>query len=731
MQSPFVAIHAAHQWREYSQRKSRENAQVKSPYKQDAAASCSSQHQTYANTIGRQMKLDGEVVEQKKTKQAQHRLQSSAIIGQHQWAEERLIEQESRTAEPHPDGGRDLADGSAHQKAHGALHRLKAAAATVRKQQAEVRYFSNLKRGEDTFVHEIVDRQSPQLKDLEPQNRTRFSKLLESLQKEHDKEIRCTRSELEDQLKALNKELLAVRSGRQHGLEMNASLQTPDIQANDIMQQILLQDRSTTRREIAKSETKQSDQNVNGMPGTKSFAAPRISLSFTEDTNQDEASKRQQMEHELALIRGWAKNDEISQTSRFVHRFIVPDEIKPRWQQNLISLVECHWFEFCCAVGILLNAVLLGAQVDYASRFEISLDETPQVFNVLERIFSVWFLLELLSRIIAYDLSFFVRHGWGWNIFDLIIVGTDILQTALELIVGKPKGNFTSLRMLRMLRATRALRTLRLVRFFKELRMMAYSIMQCGTSLMWSALMFFIIIYMFGIFLISSVTYYVADNPESPYYATYRKQWHSLPRGMWTLFLCMTGGVSWTEVSGPLINIGWIFGAIVGLFMFFTIYIATNIITGVFVEQAIQSAKNQQEELIQEQLHGLESERQELKEVFEAADTDKSGTLTRKEFEAHVQDEQVRAHLDSMGLATNEALGLFTLLDYDQSGTLEIEEFLCGCSRLKGGASSLDLANLMYEHKRLVKELKKFQTDIFSSLQVLHERLDRSVMFDD
>merc|ERR1719382_246796 len=58
-----------------------------------------------------------------------------------------------------------------------------------------------------------------------------------------------------------------------------------------------------------------------------------------------------------------------------------------------------------------------------------------------------------------------------------------------------------------------------------------------------------------------------------------------------------------------------------------------------------------------------------------------------------------------LGLDPYEARGLFLLLDIDGSGEVDIEEFCCGCLRLKGGAKTVDLVTLMYETKRLAKQI--------------------------
>merc|ERR1711920_1206354 len=53
------------------------------------------------------------------------------------------------------------------------------------------------------------------------------------------------------------------------------------------------------------------------------------------------------------------------------------------------------------------------------------------------------------------------------------------------------------------------------------------------------------------------------------------------------------------------------------------------------------------------------------------------------------------------------ATSIFTMLDTQHEGELPIQELIAACMRLKGSATSLDMAVLMYENRRASKELKK------------------------
>jgi len=65
----------------------------------------------------------------------------------------------------------------------------------------------------------------------------------------------------------------------------------------------------------------------------------------------------------------------------------------------------------------------------------------------------------------------------------------------------------------------------------------------------------------------------------------------------------------------------------------------------------------------------------------------------------------VKTYLGALGLDTCEVEGLFKLLDVDGSGFVDLDEFVMGLLRLKGMAKTVDVATLMFEHKKLSKQM--------------------------
>lgn len=85
-----------------------------------------------------------------------------------------------------------------------------------------------------------------------------------------------------------------------------------------------------------------------------------------------------------------------------------------------------------------------------------------------------------------------------------------------------------------------------------------------------------------------------------------------------------------------------------------------------------------------------------VKAVFHHLDDRNSGTVTLSQLGEHLNDSDVSAYFNRLGVDTDELEKLFVLMDRDFSGTISLEEFMFGCLRLKGHAKSLDL-ELMHQ----------------------------------
>jgi len=169
-------------------------------------------------------------------------------------------------------------------------------------------------------------------------------------------------------------------------------------------------------------------------------------------------------------------------------------------------------------------------------------------------------------------------------------------------------------------------------------------------------------------------------------------------------FSCITGGNDWKAFLDSLRPVSDWF---VPFFLFFITLVCLgvmNVLTAMFVESAKRIAKVDQELAIQDIRSQNEGIMNDLKAIFREADDDSSGTLSRKELDKHLEDPDIAARFELLGLDTSEARGFFHLLDLEDSGEVYIDEFVHGMVRIKGAAKGVDIATLLYEHKRMLRQ---------------------------
>jgi len=131
-------------------------------------------------------------------------------------------------------------------------------------------------------------------------------------------------------------------------------------------------------------------------------------------------------------------------------------------------------------------------------------------------------------------------------------------------------------------------------------------------------------------------------------------------------------------------------------------------VTGAFVDSMRLVSQREVDYVIEEELKKVNTFKNDVTKLFEAADEDGSGTLSWSEFETHLDDERVRAHFKNLALDITEARALFVLLDVDESDEVPIERFIQGCLRMRGDAKSIDVNMLLYENEKMLCRLTSF-----------------------
>lgn len=397
--------------------------------------------------------------------------------------------------------------------------------------------------------------------------------------------------------------------------------------------------------------------------------------------------------------------------------------------QAVHRLVYSSWFAAGCCFLIVLNCVLMGIGADVAARRQDP-DATPQWCQIASRIFSIWFVIELALRFVADGRRCRISQEFGWNVMDLLLVMIDVVEIIIEASIGL--GKMFDVSVIRVLRALRILKTgraLRMVTFCRELRILLACVLKSLAPLLWVFVLLALLIFVFSLFLVQITTGHLCDTegellPEKQ--ALHREalveMFGTMTDALHTLFQAVTGGIDWGTVNAALIDIHWINGVIFAFYIFLFVFGASNIVTSIFLEQALRSMRLDQAELLQMRVEGADSAYSLLRSRLKEADATGSGFLNILKLKALLEDKMVSAYLSMIGVEVHEAWGLCHLLGHEAT-SVSVDEFLAGCLRLHGEVRSIDVATVMHENSRAAALLSQVVGTNLGVLENVREAL--------
>eukprot|EP00931_Biecheleriopsis_adriatica_P030172 TRINITY_DN17800_c0_g1_i1.p1 TRINITY_DN17800_c0_g1~~TRINITY_DN17800_c0_g1_i1.p1 ORF type:complete len:718 (-),score=129.89 TRINITY_DN17800_c0_g1_i1:212-2326(-) len=397
---------------------------------------------------------------------------------------------------------------------------------------------------------------------------------------------------------------------------------------------------------------------------------------------------------------------------------------KDDWNR-LQQLTHSRSYEIASGFLILSNSVFIGYHtsfmawraMDDASHNRIQNKAIPEAFFALQLVFTSLFSVDLLLRWVADGfLAFLKSADVGWNILDILVVCSSLIDMGVEIEqkVSRSEGdkslmaNFSVLKVLRVVRIVRIAHIIRVMRFFRELRMMVFSILGSFKSLLWVGTILGLCFYIFGISFVAAATSFL-DKSEmwsDPAYSDLVEYFGSLDSAIIALYMSMSGGNDWAIYYVALQKIGSIYHQLFLLFITFAIFAVVNIVTGVFVDTAMQSNSADKEIVVREELEAMQAYLGKVQELFFAIDYDSNGTISADELDVAFQDPHVLAYFRALKVDIADALNLFRLLDSDGSGDISIQEFLEGFRNFHGEARALDTKMMQMEIRNISDQVQ-------------------------
>ncbi|CAE7623527.1 CACNA1B [Symbiodinium sp. CCMP2592] len=385
----------------------------------------------------------------------------------------------------------------------------------------------------------------------------------------------------------------------------------------------------------------------------------------------------------------------------------------------LRQFVNSTPFELFFGFLIFTNSVLIGATIQWQSLNRTV--DMPEPLHVVSTIYNALFVLELSLRLIGLGCKEFfctssnVRFNW----FDFVIV-VSIMPEFVMPFFGMDASRWASsgsnlriLRILRLTRLIRVVRVLRIVRFFRSLQTLIHSILSTLRDLFWAMLLLVMLIYMFAV-LFTEVANQALSEPGS----TSREEeqmellrlFGDLRQTIHTLFMSIAGGLSWVEATNALETIGWTWVYVFTCYVAFCLFAVLNVMTGVFCNSAIKGAEKDQEMATQALMVDKHHLKAGLTKLFAEMDRNCDGTVSYKEFKHCLEDERVKTLFEALELGAGDAKQLFKILDVNKDDSVGIDEFLEGCTQVRGNARAIDLFTLSTQTNKLRKQMGEICT---------------------
>lgn len=309
-------------------------------------------------------------------------------------------------------------------------------------------------------------------------------------------------------------------------------------------------------------------------------------------------------------------------------------------------------------------------------------------------------------------MQFFTGPARNWNFFDVLVVGSAVIEEVLAILVQSGPSllsNTKVMRVLRILRLVRVLRVLRAAKFFRELRAMVYGIMLSFSSLFWACILGCSTIFVFAVFTTQGVSAWFMEeikNGADPSVSDVtrdklRAHCGDLSTTMYSLWKSISGGLDWGDVADPLFEISPMMGFVFLVYIIFCTCAILNVVTGVFVNKALKIAETDMDTMILQSNQQKQEYINQISQVFQHADSNGNGFIDVHEFTRHCEDKCVQDFFRylELDLDGTDPSVLFDMLDFDGDGELDAEEFVFGCSVLKGYARSIDLARHIFHHQ--------------------------------
>merc|ERR1712136_513144 len=193
----------------------------------------------------------------------------------------------------------------------------------------------------------------------------------------------------------------------------------------------------------------------------------------------------------------------------------------------------------------------------------------------------------------------------------------------------------------------------------------------------------------------------------------------------------MTGGIDWWVGAKAMLSIHPAYAVLFVLFVLLMVVVVLNVITGIFVNDAVAFARMDEDMRMQAELQESRQLTDRLNSMFRDIDTSSNGSFTLEDLKAQLQRHEVNMLFSLLGIDVSDAVSFFNLLDVDGSGSVQIEEFVMGCLRLQGRSGMMNMEINIQETGRLVKTSNNLLKTLLDKANRIEQILEQMTPFRD
>jgi len=143
-----------------------------------------------------------------------------------------------------------------------------------------------------------------------------------------------------------------------------------------------------------------------------------------------------------------------------------------------------------------------------------------------------------------------------------------------------------------------------------------------------------------------------------------------------------------------------------------------NVVNGLFVDSAIELAKNDRMVAVQKQRLDDRAKETQLLDLLKVMDSNRDNIVTFEEFEESLKQEEIIDYFSALRVDIEDAKQFFVLLDLQGSGSVDIVQFVTGMERLRGEARSADLHIVLQQNRMVMTMLSKLVRILGDSTEV-------------